>query len=221
MKIGESIWEHMRWQDVEAFRRAAIKFKVHILVRRTNPQSLKYIGQAGYMPKPIDCKPKTADRDVMLPSGKIVACAGLVVNPLLPGFEKAFAEGRFGDAVDEWRSFSQKHGLGGSNLYSGKAYLEGASIQQQDERTYFTIDRGGVYAVQPSHESAHYGCLMFCPLRLFEPFPADAKQALTSLVERPSSMYIHGDYDLFGIVPADMPAVGLHIISPPFARVVS
>ena len=111
-----------------------------------------------------------------------------MVNPLLPGFEKAFAEGKFGTAVDEWRAFSQKHGLQGSSLYSGEAYLKGTSIQQHGERTYFTIDRGGVYAVQPSHEIPHSGCLMFCPL-----------------IDRPSSMYIHGDYDLFGIVPADMP----------------
>jgi hypothetical protein len=92
--VGSSIYDHIRPQDVEAFRDAARQFKVHILVRRTNPASLRYIGRKGFIPKPVDCKPKTADYDVVLPDGLVTKCAGLVVDPTLPRFEKAFKEGR-------------------------------------------------------------------------------------------------------------------------------
>jgi hypothetical protein len=71
----------MRPQDKTVFVNAARQFNSWILVRRTNPASLQYVGHAGYTPKPIDCKAKTADQDIG--SYKL---AGLVIDPTIhPG----------------------------------------------------------------------------------------------------------------------------------------
>jgi len=68
----------MRTQDKAIFLEAASKFQVWILVRRTNVASLQYIGRAGYTPKRINCKAKTADVDVAP-----YKLAGLVVDPTI------------------------------------------------------------------------------------------------------------------------------------------
>jgi len=204
--IGSSVYQHIRRQDVAAFRDAARRFKVHILVRRTNPASLQYIGRKGYMPKPIDCKPKTADKDVVLASGRIVRCAGLVVNPMLPGFDKAFeSTEKRTKAVKSWRDFECKHGIGSDHLTPGKTLMDGSSLEKIGGSYHYTLDRGGVYLMQQDTEHAHFGCLYFCPLRLQGAFPKDAKAALQPLSMRAANSYLHGDYDLYGIVPADMP----------------
>lgn len=210
--IGTSVYDYIRPPDAQAFRQAAQLFKVHILVRRTNPASLQYIGHKGYIPKPVDCKPKTADFDVVLPGGHVTRCAGLVVDPTLPGMDKAFRAGKGGKARDEWAKFSKELGIGEAKfaappaVYSGKAYLSGHSIAREGDRLYFSLDRGGVYLVQGEPQAPHYGCLMFCPLRIAGAFPANAKKALEALHTRTSNCFIHGDYDLFGIVPTEMPA---------------
>jgi hypothetical protein len=56
-----------------------------ILVRQTNPESLKYIGVPGFRPKPINCKAKTASRNFQTPSAPngVYELAGLVVDPFL------------------------------------------------------------------------------------------------------------------------------------------
>jgi hypothetical protein len=68
----------MRTQDKAAFLDAARQFNVWILVRRTNPASMKYIGKQGFSPKRIDCKAKTADLDIAP-----YELAGLVVDPTI------------------------------------------------------------------------------------------------------------------------------------------
>lgn len=206
MAPGSSIEQHIRRTDIEVFRAAARLFKVHILVRRTNPASLQYIGRKGYVPKPIDCKPKTADHDVVLASGAMVRCAGLVVDPTLPGFEKAFkSTDKLTSATDIWRRFEMKHGLRADALTPGSTYLSGSSLGQVAGTHVFTLDRGGVYLVQDDKQHAHYGCLYFSPLKLTGAFPKDARAALEPLSTRGANSYLHGDYDLYGIVPADMP----------------
>ncbi len=94
----------MRPQDKTVFLEAARHFNVWILVRRTNVASLQYIGRAGYVPKRIDCKAKTADLDVAQ-----YKLAGLVVDPNLQ--PKAFSLGRQGKAKDSWAAMK---GLVGS-----------------------------------------------------------------------------------------------------------
>lgn len=210
--MATSIHNFIRASDVRAFREAAQRFRVHILVRRTNPASLAYVGRKGFIPKPVDCKPKTADFDVLTPGGLISGCAGLVVDPTLPGMDKAFREGKAAKAREEWAKFARDQGIGSAKfvgpeaLYSGKAFMDGRSIELQGERVYFSPDRGGVYLVQADPRQAHYGCLMFCPLRIAGAFPADARKALEPLQQRKTNSFIHGDYDLFGIVPVDLPA---------------
>lgn len=84
----------MRARDVPVFQAAAVQKKVWILVRATNPKSLEYVGRKGYTPKPVDCKPKTADapgHDAM----------GLVADPFV--IPDAFKPGKRIKAQELWR----------------------------------------------------------------------------------------------------------------------
>lgn len=77
----------MRPKDKRIFLDAATHFQSWILVRRTNPDSLAYVGVPGYTPKRLDCKAKTADINI-----KKWTLAGLVVDPRIhPG---AFKDGK-------------------------------------------------------------------------------------------------------------------------------
>jgi hypothetical protein len=69
----------MRPQDQIAFLRAAAVFRCAMLVRKTNPESLRWIGVSGVIRKPIDCRAKTADKDVVI-EGRLRQTAGLVVE---------------------------------------------------------------------------------------------------------------------------------------------
>src|SRR5882724_9163351 len=90
----------MRANDKQIFLDAARRFQVWILVRRTNRASLEYIGKPGFVPKPIDCKAKTADENI----GRY-KLAGLVIDPT--GREAAFKPERFQDAVKCWKDTKQ------------------------------------------------------------------------------------------------------------------
>jgi hypothetical protein len=89
----------MRPQDKAVFLDAARHFHSWILVRRTNPASLPYIGLPGYSPKRIDCKAKTADLDV--PPWKL---AGLVIDPNL--HPNALKSGKASKALEAWRAMA-------------------------------------------------------------------------------------------------------------------
>lgn len=79
--------DYMRPIDIRIFKRYSINRGVFVLVRRTNIYSVPYIGKPGFVPKPLECKPKTAksDADFLNEKGKRIKlkCAGLVVNPFL------------------------------------------------------------------------------------------------------------------------------------------
>jgi hypothetical protein len=77
----------IRPEDKDVFAAAAIEIGVYILVRGTNEASLKYISDPLCVPKPIDCKAKTADNG---------ALAGLVVDPRVNA--GAFSEKRLATA---------------------------------------------------------------------------------------------------------------------------
>jgi len=85
----------MRTEDKQFFLEAARQFQAWILVRRTNRASLGYVGVAGYTPKRIDCKAKTADFDV--PPYKL---AGLVTDPYL--HSNAFKPDKLAKAKQLW-----------------------------------------------------------------------------------------------------------------------
>lgn len=95
----------MRPSDKLIFSQVARQLGLWILVRRTNPASLKYIGRPGYVPKPIDCKAKTADRDV----GRW-QLAGLVADPTL--CPEAFGPAKLAKATEIWTTFSREQALG-------------------------------------------------------------------------------------------------------------
>jgi hypothetical protein len=171
MQIDDiDVLKHMRPKDVIVFQDAAKHFNVYIAVRRTNTASLKYIGVAGYVPKRLDCKPKTADQDGIV-EGQLRELAGLVVDPTIVG-EAAFKPGKYKKAVTEWEKFSHT--------------LLGPPMLDVDGRPAYTyIPPGKFYAVQLDNSHKHYGCLMF---------------SASSLIT--AGRYIHGDYDLYAIVPA-------------------
>src|ERR1700712_2188266 len=105
----------MRPQDKSIFKDAAKTLNLWILVRATNGHSLKYIGMAGYKPKGIDCKAKTAYFDI----GN-VRLAGLVTSPFIQ--PKAFTLYKLPDAKMQWKKM--EYLIGGAykidNLASSK-----------------------------------------------------------------------------------------------------
>ncbi len=121
----------MRLQDAMIFQDVCKTQKIWMLVRYTNPHSLKYVGDLNCYPKPIDCKPKTAKQNVRQPDDRgWYDLRGLVTDPILhPG---AFGE-RVGDAQEYWKPFAEHF-----DLESGR-------------------DR---YKVDLNKKSNHYGCLM-------------------------------------------------------------
>ncbi|HEY4762491.1 MAG TPA: hypothetical protein VIH75_02360 [Candidatus Sulfotelmatobacter sp.] len=126
----------IRPEDKDVFAAAALEIGVYILVRGTNEASLKYISDPLCVPKPIDCKAKTADQGPL---------AGLVVDPRENG--SAFSSKRRAKA-DEWiRTLSPRytvvkdaaspyHGcvqLGGKRVH-GDYDLKGIVLPGQEQR---------------------------------------------------------------------------------------
>lgn len=136
----KAVYRYMPPKHVEAFQRAAAFFKVWILLRRGNPESLQWIGKAGYTPKPFDCKAKTARRNV----GNW-QCAGLVASPVLhpAAFDK------LKEAEKEWSKLEPL-------LYV---------FDPKNPQANLAADRSGKhYALQMDKAHPHYGCVMYKPV---------------------------------------------------------
>jgi hypothetical protein len=134
--------DYMRPNDVKAFLEGAANFHVWILLRASNPEAKQYIGVPGYRPKRLDCKAKTAKRNVNLPGGLgEKKTAGLVVNPTIPGMAAAFDD--LDEALETWSGFKDK-----------------CDIPKPGALTPY-FPGGKFYSVQmdPSHE--RYGCVIF------------------------------------------------------------
>jgi hypothetical protein len=127
---------------VQAFQRAAAHFKVWILVRRGNPASLRWIGKSGYTPKPLDCKAKTAEKNV-----EATQCAGLVASPIeLPA---AFSPEKLQEALAEWPRFLPL-------LYT---------FNPKDPQGNLAADAAGKhYRLQTDRAHQHFGCVMYKPV---------------------------------------------------------
>jgi len=167
-----TIFRHMRPQDVDAFALTARVYKVFILVRRTNPDSLQYIGKPGFIPKHIDCKAKTADNNVVL-HGRLQELAGLVVDPNLVG-AGAYKPGKHGKALDSWRAF-QSH------------------LAPPGRTPVTTAQR---YGVQDDPSQPRYGAVV----------------TWRNNYRIPSMrVFVHGDYDLFSVVPTDDRATNVFV----------
>jgi hypothetical protein len=140
-----SAHDYMRDGDVRVFSAAAVRFKVWILVRRSNVAAKQYIGEPKYTPKRLDCKAKTADRDTEVPGLGTKKTAGLVVDPTLPGFHTAFDTVRkYHSALAIWDKFKYQ------------CYLPAPG---DPALTWYP--KGKVYSVQLDQNHVHYGCALF------------------------------------------------------------
>ena len=185
------------------FSRVARHLRLWVLVRWTNSKSIQWIGNKHpryrYIPKPIDCKPKTADRD----SGS-KKVAGLVIDPTVhpDAFEKASKQE---GAPKEWKKFLAEQGVQDSadltilnpkrstvplrkihELGAVRHILDTRGVS--DHRILANIpklapssDGHRVYDVDRDPGSDHYGCL------------------------RLNGAYLFGDYDLKDLISENDP----------------
>jgi hypothetical protein len=136
------VYSYMLAQHVEAFKRAAGFFKTWILVRRGNETSRQWIGKDGYIPKPLDCKAKTADLNFL--NWKT---AGLVASPIL--VKLAFSGEKLNAAEKEWPDFERL-------LYTFDRTNPQANLKADREGRHYTL--------QLDKASEHYGCVMYKPV---------------------------------------------------------
>lgn len=94
---------------------------------------------------------------------------------------QAYAGGKLGKAMMEWQRFSS-------------AMIKPAVSTLEGQRALTYIPDGGLYFVDLDTESPRYGCVKFTS---------------SSLIS--AGKYIHGDFDLYGIVPADDPTRNVRV----------
>lgn len=172
----------MRPVDQRAFAYTAWWFNVFIIVRRSNRESIKYVGMPGFVPKGPETKVKTAQLDFQNPeTGRTLRVAGLVVNPRAPGMRGAFkTEKKYGSALKYWNEFVASGRLDTVDFTNGKPSK--------------TILRECFY-VDMNRESERFGALKF------------SRSKMTM-----NAGYIHGDYDLFAIVSASNPSANVTVV---------
>jgi hypothetical protein len=192
---------HFATGHIDLFKRAAKQFNVSILVRRTNARSISYIGKARYVPKPLTCKAKTAKRDVFL-GNRWIRCAGLVVDPRISGFRAAFeSAAQHRSAVKMWdqefkmRLTPDKWQYGWDREQSKYVHVAREASERENRKFGFQpvnvagrpIREAKKFHVDDDFFSEHFGCVMY------------GSNAF-------SASYMHGDYDLYGIVDMEKPA---------------
>lgn len=160
----------------QAFRDAARRYNVYILVRRTNLQSLSYIGDPNCVAKRLDCKAKTAQNNYQHPRFGPKKVAGLVVDPIVTGRAAFDGQKKYDSAIREWGKFAS-------------AMLDPAILTFEAQRRLTYIPNGKFYFVDLNPDSPRYSCVRFSSNSLMA-----------------AGKYIHGDFDLYGIVRADDPA---------------
>lgn len=134
--ISDDVGTYMRASDIAVFKSVARRFNIFIAVRRTNPESLKYVGEAGYEPKQLNCKFKTADRDADI-EGQRRRLAGLVVNPRISGMEAAFGREKYDKCIEIWDEYAP------------------ALVWQEGD----PVSSSKPYLVETDTRSKHYGAL--------------------------------------------------------------
>ncbi len=181
LAFGEFL--RLRGEDVAVFSAAAEVFDHIIIVRATNVKALKYIGHKNYTPKPIDCKPKTADNDCYVQELNLFSeCAGLVVDPTVLSYAAFASDKRRSQARASWTSF-----------------LKDKSKEEQSRRLFRRRETKGFFAVDMMRMSRRYGCLMLSRQDL----PAEDFELGGSNWARfrqTEMRYIHSDYDLYGLI---------------------
>lgn len=169
---------------VRIFGDVAGRLNVTLLLRATNPASVRYMGQARYAAKPIDCKAKTADEDVAL-GDQPVDCAGLVADPNVVG-RRAYKSRKWQKALDSWQQFEAS--MHKRQLGNGVVVYERA-----EHRGFYTVD-----IAPPGSLDRHHGCLLVsdhAPPADFDPRKSHSRQWMSRHMG-----YVHGDYDLYGVI---------------------
>jgi hypothetical protein len=174
----------IRPSHVRAFQQVCRDFDLTLLLRATNPASVPYMEHKGYVAKPIDCKAKTADVDVAL-GDQWSECGGLVADPSVVG-GNAFGGKKLEKAERAWHSFTaamHRRKLGGGVVIWERAERQG----------FYAVDTAAPHVLR-----RHHGCLMVSD----QPAPPDfdpAKTHIRAWMARHMA-YLHGDYDLYGII---------------------
>jgi hypothetical protein len=175
----------MRAKDLRHFCMAAQKHNVYILVRQTNVESLQYVGQAGYYPKPAAIKAKTADFNPP-PFNYVVngqrrtvqhRIAGLVPNPWFQ--PDVYGGSKLAKAKDYWLETLDIALSPGSNIPAAGADAPSTWSAWAKERVSVRTHWRWKVDVDPA--SPHFGCLQI------------ARDGV------PWS-YVHGDYDLKDVI---------------------
>lgn len=175
----------MRGKDLQKFLMVAREYKVILLIRHTNADSLRFVDLPGFYPKPAVVKAKTADVNPSptreLVGGKLVNrqydVAGLVVHP---GFQpNAYAGAKVKKAMDCWQQ----------TMDVLSPTLKHTTVSVQDPSTWaiWGVERTGVMApnwqwrVDIDPASPRFGALQ---------------------LRRGGGgwCYIHGDYDLKDVI---------------------
>jgi hypothetical protein len=202
----QELEEFIHYAHVSVLREASHRLGLFVLLRRTNPESIKFVGYPGFVPKPLACKPKTATTDarIMQAGGALIShCAGLVVDPRLVG----------------------------RSAFGGRAGAHAAAIATWDKYWAGGPPRG--FRIQNDPQSGYYGCVMRCgeDTQVYPHSRTSAsRQAATDIrtqpLEQPGATgfqllpdrdidrhalgtlpkgcsYIHGDYDLYALVHKD------------------
>ncbi len=179
----------MRPVDQKAFAYTAWWFNVYILVRRSNEATVPYIGRAGFTPKGPDTKAKTAQQDFVNPHTGRPCNVGGLVC-------NPRAPGMAGAYV--------AHKYPGA-LKEWDKFVRTGRLDQVDFASDGTPSKHHLrecFFVDLRPDSERFGALMY------------SRNKMTL-----NACYIHGDYDLFAIVPADNPRVNIvveeqHPLSP-------
>jgi len=194
--------EYVHYQHIEVFKDACRKLGLFILIRRTNTESMKFINYPGFVPKPLLCKPKTADNNVIWTvngKNRQINCAGLVVNPLLVGMAAFKTWEAFTEAKQTW------------DKYWGGRIPDGFCVQEALESSYFgcvmRCNGGKTPVFSHTHKKIktreiHNGHAV--TVSITRPYINSSfidKDALQSLPL--GCAYIHGDYDLYALVHKD------------------
>ena len=175
----------MRGKDLQKFLMVARAHGVILLVRHTNGDSLRYVGQPGFYPKPAAVKAKTADMNPP-PSTRLVNgrktvvgydVAGLVVHP---GFQpNAYRGAKVAKAQDCWDH----------TMETLSPSLVGRTVDLAKPETWslWGVERQAVHAprwqwrVDVDPLSPRFGCLQL-------------RQGGAGWC------YVHGDYDLKDVI---------------------
>jgi hypothetical protein len=127
----------MRKIDRKVFTEVAREKNVWLLVRFTNSKSLRWAGNDNYIPKPISCKAKTADRDT-----DARQIAGLVADPNIHGDK--FTGKKAHEALAYWNEFRDAH-LQPDYRQTGRG-TSGYTVDiDQRSRHYGCVQRNGKY----------------------------------------------------------------------------